>query len=131
MKTDFLAPQNPLMQKEKPSAPRIVLSVADEHERDAIYRLRHDIYARELSQHAANSEGCLRDPLDDWNIYLLAKVGGEIAGFISLTPPRHPAYSIDKYFVREALPFPFDDRLYEIRLLTIARTYRGRELATL
>src|SRR5437867_67561 len=65
----------------------IFLSVATEAEREAIYRLRHEVYARELGQHAASPAGRLRDALDDWNIYLVARIGGQIAGFISLTPP--------------------------------------------
>src|SRR5882724_4985613 len=113
------------------------LSLATEADREEIYRLRHEVYARELAQHAAAPAGSLRDPLDDWNVYLVAKIADQIAGFISLTPPcaggTIPAlhYSIDKYVRRDALPFPFDDRLYEIRLLTVLKPHRGRELATM
>jgi histidinol-phosphate/aromatic aminotransferase/cobyric acid decarboxylase-like protein/GNAT superfamily N-acetyltransferase len=109
----------------------MVLSVASEQDREAIYRLRHEVYARELGQHATNPSGKLQDALDDWNVYLVAKIAGQIAGFISLTPPGRAGYSIDKYVAREALPFRFDDRLYEIRLLTVVKPHRGRELATL
>src|SRR5690606_16633023 len=42
-----------------------------------------------------------------------------------------PAYSIDKHFARESLPFSIHDRLYEIRLLTVLKKYRGSEVATL
>ena len=113
------------------------LSLATEADREEIYRLRHEVYARELAQHAAAPAGSLRDPLDDWNVYLVAKIADQIAGFISLTPPctggtsQALHYSIDKYVRRDALPFPFDDRLYEIRLLTVLKPHRGRELATL
>ena len=71
------------------------------------------------------------DPLDAFNVYLVAKVGGEFAGFISITPPTGSGYSIDKYFARESLPLTFDEQLYEIRLLTVLPAYRGGELATL
>src|SRR6185503_8563342 len=107
------------------------LSLAAESDRQRIYRLRHDVYAAELRQHTLNAKGQLRDPLDDTNVYLVAKAAGEIAGFISLTPPGRPAYSIDKYFPRETLPFAIDDTLYEVRLLTVVKPHRGRELATL
>src|SRR2546425_969090 len=66
---------------------QINLSVATDADRELIYRLRHEVYARELGQHAANATASLRDALDDWNIYLVAKIGRQIAGFISLTPP--------------------------------------------
>ena len=114
-----------------------VLSLATQADREEIYRLRHEVYARELGQHAATPAGSLRDALDDWNIYLVAKFADQIAGFISLTPPCDVErsaefhYSIDKYIQRDALPFPFDDRLYEVRLLTVLKPHRGRELATL
>jgi histidinol-phosphate/aromatic aminotransferase/cobyric acid decarboxylase-like protein/GNAT superfamily N-acetyltransferase len=108
-----------------------VLSVATEAERQAIYRLRHEVYSRELGQHDTNPAGSLRDALDAWNIYLVAKIGGQLAGFISVTPPAGAGYSIDKYVPRHRLPFPFDGRLYEIRLLTVIKPHRGSELATL
>ena len=53
-----------------------VLSLATEADRDEIYRLRHEIYARELGQHPATPAGSLCDALDDWNIYLVAKIAG-------------------------------------------------------
>jgi histidinol-phosphate/aromatic aminotransferase/cobyric acid decarboxylase-like protein/GNAT superfamily N-acetyltransferase len=110
---------------------RISVALSTPRERDAIARLRHDVYASELGQHAVNPAARLRDSLDDWNVILVATFGAEIAGFISITPPGRPSYSIDKYFSREALPFAIDDRLYEVRLLTVVKPYRGRELALL
>jgi len=110
---------------------RLVLSVADERDRESIYRHRHEVYARELGQHGTNPTGRLRDALDDWNLYLVARVGGEIAGFVSITPPGRPSYSIDKYFPRETLPFAVDGKLFEVRLLTVLKPHRGREVATL
>ncbi|SDR91507.1 histidinol-phosphate aminotransferase family protein [Opitutus sp. GAS368] len=108
-----------------------VLGLADAEDREEIFRLRHEIYARELGQHAVNHAGALRDALDTVNIYLTARCGPEIAGFVSITPPRAPSFSVDKYFARSSLPFAFDDRLYEVRLLTVLQPHRGRELATL
>jgi histidinol-phosphate/aromatic aminotransferase/cobyric acid decarboxylase-like protein/GNAT superfamily N-acetyltransferase len=128
MKTDL---PTPLRLPSPPATPSIELSLADERDREAIHQFRHEVYARELGQHHVNPAGRLRDALDDWNFYLVAKVGGEIGGFISITPPGRPSYSIDKYFPRATLPFVFDDKLYEVRLLTVLRPHRGRELATL
>src|SRR5882672_960025 len=137
MKTEIFIPPSPRQSARSLGNLPFVLSLATEADREDIYRLRHEVYARELGQHLATPAGSLRDALDDWNIYLVAKIGDQIAGFISLTPPcageRIPElhYSIDKYVRRDALPFPFDDRLYEIRLLTVLKSHRGRELATL
>jgi hypothetical protein len=114
-----------------PDLSRVVLTIAEPLDRELIYHLRHEVYANELRQHAPNSQGSLRDVLDDGNIYLVAKVAGCIAGFISITPPSERGYSIDKYFPRETLPFSCNGRLFEIRLLTVTKTYRRSELAPL
>src|SRR5688572_9383771 len=111
-----------------PESACIVLAVATDRDREAIYCHRHEIYALELGQHQLNSTQRLHDTLDDWNLYLVAKVNGEIAGFVSVTPPGRPAYSIDKYFERASLPFAIDEKLFEVRLLTVLKPYRGREV---
>ena len=110
---------------------RFELSVAGPEEREQIYRLRHEVFGRELGQHSTNAAGRLRDALDDWNCYLIAKVANQIAGFISITPPGQPSYSLDKYLTRAQLPFSFDDRLYEVRLLTVLQPHRRSDLAVL
>ncbi len=109
----------------------IRISLADEHDREVIYRLRHEVYAGELGQHQVNETQALRDRLDDFNVYIVASIGEEIAGFMSITPPGPGGYSIDKYLKREQLPFPWDEHLYEVRLLTVVKACRGRELAML
>jgi histidinol-phosphate/aromatic aminotransferase/cobyric acid decarboxylase-like protein/GNAT superfamily N-acetyltransferase len=114
-----------------PADGSFILGLADAGDREEIYRLRHEIYARELGQHAVNHTGALRDSLDAANLYLTVRCGREIAGFVSITPPRAPSFSVDKYFARAALPFAFDDKLHEVRLLTVLQPHRGRELATL
>ena len=107
------------------------IAEASAEDREAIYRARHEVYARELGQHATNDEGRLVDRLDEFNGYLVARVDGRVAGFVSLTPPGERGYSIDKYFDRETLPFAVDAGLHEVRLLTVLGRHRGRELAAL
>ncbi|HVU15898.1 MAG TPA: histidinol-phosphate aminotransferase family protein [Candidatus Didemnitutus sp.] len=108
-----------------------VLEIASEADRAQVAALRHDVYARELGQHPVNATGRLGDGLDAYNIVLVARMGGAVAGFVSLTPPRCPAYSIDKYFPRADLPFSVDDSLFEVRLLTVLPEHRGSEIALL
>lgn len=110
-----------------PVSGRILIRLANPEDRDIIYEHRHSVYALELGQHAANVEGRLTDPLDAYNVYVAALLDGEVVGFISITPPGHPRYSIDKYLARVELPFVFDATLYEVRLLTILPRYRGGE----
>lgn len=107
------------------------MALATGPEREQIAALRHEVYALELGQHLANPAGRLADALDAYNLNLVARIGGAVGGFVSLTPPGSPAYSIDKYFPREQLPFPVDDGLWEVRLLTVPRSHRGSEIATL
>ncbi|MFH1024814.1 MAG: histidinol-phosphate transaminase [Planctomycetota bacterium] len=110
---------------------KIRIALADPSVRDAIYRLRHDVYSRELGQHPANSDGKLTDALDAFNIYITATLQGKLAGFVSVTPPGGSGYSLDKYLPRMELPFTVDERTYEIRILTIPPDFRNRVLAPL
>ena len=113
-----------------PGRPReaIAIEVATEADREAIYRIRHDVYAREIGQHPTNAEHRLRDSLDAHNHYLVARRHGELLGFVSLTPPGG-AYSIDKYLERGQLPFPVDEGLFEVRLLTVIPEARAQPVA--
>jgi histidinol-phosphate/aromatic aminotransferase/cobyric acid decarboxylase-like protein len=110
---------------------KISLSLADELDRETIYAMRHQVYARELGQHLENPAERLTDILDAINVYLVAKVAGEIAGFVAITPPNTIGYSIDKYFAREDLPLVFDEGLFEARLLTVAQSWRSSRIAAL
>ena len=124
-------PDTKLMKTIMDNTGRFIIRVANAQDREVIYRLRHEVYARELAQHDTRPEGSLRDPLDAFNTYIVAEWRGEIAGFISITPPGFGRYSTDKYVPRLELPFPFDDRLFEVRLLTILKPHRGQALAFL
>jgi len=105
-------------------AGHLALSIADGRDREAIYAIRHDVYACELGQHPQNDQRRLTDALDEWNEYLVARRGDEVAGFVAITPPGAGSYSIDKYFQREDVPLVFDDGLFEVRLLTVTRAHR-------
>lgn len=107
------------------------IRIATESDRREIARLRHDVYASEIGQHPINDQGELSDPLDHCNVMLVALWKGRIAGFISLTPPNASSFSIDKYFRRSDLPFKFHGRLFEARILTVVRSFRGTEIASL
>ncbi len=107
------------------------IAEAEPEDREEIYRLRHAVYAGELHQHPENEDGRLVDVLDGFNRYLCVWRCEVLAGFVSITPPDHGRYSIDKYFARESLPFPADERLFEVRLLTVAPWARGLGTAML
>ena len=109
---------------------RVRIAPATQADRDSIYRLRHDVYATELGQHAIQENATLSDVLDESNIYITAKIRGELAGFISITPPSLGHYSIEKYLRRDELPIRLDERTYEIRILTVSRTHRHSRVAS-
>ncbi|MET0822032.1 MAG: histidinol-phosphate transaminase [Aeromicrobium sp.] len=108
---------------------RTVVAEADDTQREAIYRIRHDVYAVELGQHPTHPDGRLTDRLDDVNRYLVALRDDEVAAFVSITPPNELGYSVDKYFDRAVMPFAVDDGTYEIRLLTVLEEHRDDDLA--
>jgi histidinol-phosphate/aromatic aminotransferase/cobyric acid decarboxylase-like protein len=87
------------------------------------------VYAKELKQHSLNSTEELRDNLDLCNHYIVATQAGNVVGFVSITSPDASTYSVDKYFTRCSIPYPFDDYLYEVRLLTIVEPKRKTFLA--
>jgi len=109
---------------------KIDISETDAADRAEIYRLRHQIYALEIGQHHPNPERQLSDTLDSFNVYLKASVDGCLAGFVSITPPGRQ-YSVDKYFKRDVFPFPFDQGVHEVRLLTVIPKYRRLAIASL
>ena len=111
------------------SARRLIVRMADDRDRELIYQIRHDVFAAELGQYATNSVGRLTDALDAFNHYIVIADGERIVGFVSITPPGSPSFSIDKYFKRAELPFPVDDRIYEVRLLTVPQPARRSLLA--
>ncbi|MFL5463475.1 MAG: aminotransferase class I/II-fold pyridoxal phosphate-dependent enzyme [Gemmatimonadaceae bacterium] len=107
------------------------LSIADDLDRKRIYELRHEVYATELGQHRENESESLNDALDGVNVYLVAKAGAEIVGFVSVTPMTEAGFSIDKYFARNEVPLVFDRGLYEVRLLTVTPAWRASRVVTL
>lgn len=107
----------------------IEISLATSVDRNKIYQLRYDVYASELMQHSINEAMMLEDKLDQFNVYIVAKINTEIVGFISVTPPEKNDYSIDKYFTRKEIPFTVDTSTFEMRILTVLKAHRGKPIA--
>lgn len=115
-----------------PAGPRgLRISIATRSEREQIYRIRHDVYARELGQHSENASGRLTDALDVFNEYIAASIGTQVVGFVSITPPDHDRYSLDKYVDRGEFPFEFDIGVFEVRILTVIEPFRGTPIAAI
>ena len=105
--------------------PRFIACLATPSDREQIYKIRHDVYAKELGQHPCNTEERLIDILDSENEYIVIREKEQVVAFISITPPSAKSFSIDKYFCRQEIPIIFHDRLYELRLLTIIKARRN------
>ena len=110
---------------------QIKISLATTSDREVIYKIRHNVFASELGQHVENEQGTITDKLDNFNTYIVAKINLEIIGFISITSPDGGVYSIDKYIKRAELPFPVDNGLYEMRILTVLKEHRNTPAALL
>jgi len=108
----------------------LTIAPITEADRETIYRIRHDVYARELGQHDRTPDRLLKDRLDAFNVYIKAVVDGRIVGFVSITPPGHHVYSIDKYLTRAQNPVSIDERTYEVRVLTVVGPTRGSPVAS-
>lgn len=111
------------------NAEKVRITVATPADRSSIYHLRHEVYAAELGQHSVQPDATLSDALDENNIYIIATVADELAGFISITPPELGRYSIEKYLDRGELPIRLDDRTYEVRILTVSPSHRYSRVA--
>lgn len=110
---------------------KIRIALATNDDRQFIYKQRHEVYAKELGQYPENPAGELSDSLDTFNVYIIASTtNGENIGFVSITPPGH-TYSIDKYMSRDELPFEVDHTVYEARILTVKKSYRGKIIVPL
>jgi histidinol-phosphate/aromatic aminotransferase/cobyric acid decarboxylase-like protein len=113
----------------KTKSGKVKIALAGLADRPSIYRLRHDVYASELWQHRVQQNAMLSDALDESNTYIIATISGELAGFISITPPELGRYSIEKYLDRDELPIRLDERTYEVRILTVSPSHRNSRVA--
>lgn len=120
---------NMIVSQTEEEAYSIGLGVSEEL--SEIYRLRHMVYAEELAQHPINSSRMLKDALDERNMYIVTKQKGKICGFISITPPQAGSYSVEKYFAPDDLRWGANERVYELRLLTVRKSRRKGALAAL
>ncbi len=108
---------------------KLHLSITTDCQRIEIDRIRHDIYAKELGQFDARPDGVLTDRAEVKSIYITAVENEALVGFVGITPPTSPRYSADHYLSRSDIPVQFDERLYEIRALTVIDPARGSLVA--
>ncbi len=109
----------------------IRISLASQIDRTQIYKIRHNVYATEIGQHLENEAGRLTDALDESNLYLVARRGERVVGFVSITTPEKSNYSIDKYVDRSQFDKLTKQPLYEFRLLTVVESERNGIVAAL
>jgi len=104
---------------------RMRISVANANERQAVYRMRHDVYSTELGQYGSRPDGSLPDATDVASAYIIASIGEEVVGFVGITPPNSPRLSVEKHLSRDEIPIVLDKRTFEIRALTVNQSLRG------
>lgn len=81
-----------VVQKTSLKSRRHQISVSTKEQEEELACRRHDVYAVELRQHETNRIGRLGDSLDDYNINFVVCVEGQLAGFISVTPPANESF---------------------------------------
>lgn len=109
--------------------PLVTLALANSVDRTEIYRARHNVYATELGQYESRPDGILQDAPGIDGVYIAASINGKIVGFVGITPPISPKFSVDRYLPRNEIPIMFNEYLYEIRALTVLRNFRGSLIA--
>jgi histidinol-phosphate/aromatic aminotransferase/cobyric acid decarboxylase-like protein len=110
---------------------KIKITQATDAHRIDIDQIRHEIYAAELQQFSTQSSGMLHDRSTVKSVYITAVENNKLIGFVGITPPDSPAYSIDHYVSRVDVPVPFDEHLFEIRALTVINSSRGSAVAAI
>ena len=104
----------------------VIVRVADERDWEAIACLNHDTYAMELGQHAVREDGRKTDRLHETNVYIVAYVGDELAGMLSMTLPSCAEFSTLKRVKQLSSELQENlQRCIEVRLLAVKPQYRG------
>lgn len=102
------------------------VTIATAGEMRHLWKLNHDVYCEELSQHVTDPSGERIDRLHGNATYFIARIESDVVGMLSVTPPGAGAISTLKRMgwlpeVHEHL-----DSTTEVRLLAVAKTHRGR-----
>src|SRR5579859_842483 len=109
---------------------KIKLALANRETLAAIGCARYEVYVTELGQYEARDGRSLTDAGDVESTYIVATVDGKMVGFVGITPPTSARFSLEKHLHRDAIPFPFDEHLFEVRTLTVLRPFRGSSIAS-
>lgn len=110
---------------------KIKISVVEKNKINELFQLRYKVYVNELSQYNKQSNLILMDDDDIKTTFITATSDNKILGFIGITSPKSPRYSIDKYLSRDNGILDFNNKLYEIRALTVSKDKRGSHLSNI
>jgi len=98
-------------------------SLATVEDREQIYRLRYEIYAKELGQYPEKAERKIQNQYDEVNEYFVIKDSEqEIIAFISVTPPNKYGLSSVNHLKKINVTYDIDPNAYEMRLLTVVKS---------
>jgi aspartate aminotransferase-like enzyme/ribosomal protein S18 acetylase RimI-like enzyme len=106
------------------STPAIDYRIAREPwEFEAIHRLNHQTFTREIPQHPPSPDGRLVDRFHDTNVYLIAARGDFLAGMLAAR--FEPPFSLARKLPELDRQLPPGHHWCELRLLTVAPELRG------
>ncbi len=104
---------------------KLTISLPTAQDCELINRIRHDVYISELKQFDPLEGDMLPDRPEVDSTYIKCEINGALIGFVGITPPSSPTYSIDHYVDRNQVPVQFGKHAYEIRALTVVDSVRG------
>lgn len=107
----------------------LTICIADFNLLCDVYRLRHDVYATELNQYPTRVDDSLRDNDQVQSEFIGATFRGKLIGFIGVTSPMSPQFSLDKHVPRDQWTKDLPGPCFEIRTLTVAKSFRHFRLA--
>ena len=95
-----------------------------------IHRLNYQTFVEEIPQHTSNEQGMLVDAFHEKNLYFMCLNGDVLVGMVSVNAD--PPFSLDNKIGGLGKYLPVNERICEIRLLSIAKEYRkGRVISGL
>jgi GNAT superfamily N-acetyltransferase len=105
---------------------KIDVQVATDRDMEDLWKLNHEVYCRELGQHRLETSGRRIDKMYSTAIYFAARADGIFAGMLSATPPGSGSISTLKRIPHENGVHREALLTTEVRLLAVARKFRGR-----
>lgn len=107
----------------------LIFKIADcLDEFEQIHRLNYETFVEEIPQHEENASRCLIDKFHKKNTYVTAKDGQRVIAMVCLCTKR--PFSLDQKLSNLGEYLPDEEKIAEIRLLSIRKQFRKQSVFT-